>query len=76
MNFINQKNLMQIKYYIYVISILFVITIFEHPLTLPPFLFTQIIWAAIFGNILFSETLDLISLFGIVIIICSGTLAM
>jgi len=44
--------------------------------TLGPFLFTQIIWAAIFGNILFSETLDLISLFGIVIIICSGTLAM
>ena len=44
--------------------------------TLGPFLFTQIIWAAIFGNILFSETLDLISLCGIVIIVFSGTLAM
>ena len=27
-----------------------------------PFLFAQIIWAAILGNIFFSETLDLISL--------------
>ena len=44
--------------------------------TLGPFLFTQIIWAAIFGNIFFSETLDLISLCGIVIIVCTGTLAM
>ena len=40
------------------------------------FLFTQIIWAAIYGNILFSEKLDLVSIVGIIIIIFAGIIAL
>ena len=40
------------------------------------FLFTQIIWAAIYGNILFSEKLDLVSIVGIIIIILAGIIAL
>ena len=39
------------------------------------FLFSQIIWAAIYGNIFFSEKLDLISIIGIIIIVISGIIA-
>ena len=40
------------------------------------FLFTQIIWAAIYGNILFSEKLDIVSIVGIIIIILAGIIAL
>jgi drug/metabolite transporter (DMT)-like permease len=39
-----------------------------------PFLFTQILWASLFGNIFFSESLDTLSIFGISLIILSGTI--
>ena len=39
------------------------------------FLFVQIIWAAIYGNIFFSEKLDLISILGIIIIVIAGIIA-
>lgn len=40
-----------------------------------PFLFTQILWAILFGSIFFSERLDILSIIGIALIIFSGTIA-
>ena len=40
-----------------------------------PFFFTQIIWASFYGKIFFSEQLDLVAVFGITIIVISGTVA-
>jgi drug/metabolite transporter (DMT)-like permease len=39
-----------------------------------PFFFIQIVWASILGNYFFNETLDIFSLFGIVLIVVSGIL--
>ena len=39
-----------------------------------PFFFLQLIWASILGNIFFIETLDNLSLLGMVFIVVSGTL--
>ena len=39
-----------------------------------PFFFMQLIWASLFGEIFFNEKLDYFSMFGIVLIIISGTL--
>lgn len=39
-----------------------------------PFFFLQLIWASILGNIFFNETLDNLSLLGMVFIVVSGTL--
>jgi len=39
-----------------------------------PFFFLQLIWASILGNIFFDETLDNLSLLGMVFIVVSGTL--
>ena len=39
-----------------------------------PFFFIQLIWASILGNICFSETLDYLSILGILLIVISGTL--
>ena len=41
---------------------------------LSPFFFIQIVWASILGNYFFNETLDIFSLFGIVLIVVSGIL--
>ena len=38
-----------------------------------PFLFTQILWASIFGGILFGESLDSFAIIGIILIITAGT---
>ena len=46
----------------------------KHTRIIGPFFFTQLIWAAIFGNIFFGEVLDLLSILGILIIVFSGTL--
>ena len=39
-----------------------------------PFFFVQLIWASILGNIFFNETLDALSIFGLVLIVFSGSL--
>ena len=39
-----------------------------------PFFFLQLIWASILGYLFFNETLDVLSLIGMVLIIVSGTL--
>jgi len=39
-----------------------------------PFFFIQIVWASILGNYFFNETLDIFSLFGILLIVVSGIL--
>ena len=39
-----------------------------------PFFFIQLVWASILGNFFFNETLDNFSLFGMVLIVVSGTL--
>ena len=39
-----------------------------------PFLFTQLIWSSIFGYIYFGEILDEIAVFGIILIIISGSI--
>ena len=40
-----------------------------------PFVYTQIIWASIYGYIFFSEKLDYIAVIGIVFIVISGTIS-
>ena len=40
-----------------------------------PFFFTQIIWGTLYGKIFFEEKFDLIAIFGIIIIVISGTIA-
>ena len=39
-----------------------------------PFFFIQLVWASILGNYFFNETLDYLSLLGMVLIVVSGTL--
>ena len=40
-----------------------------------PFFFTQIIWGSLYGVIFFSEKISSLSIFGIIIIVVSGTIA-
>ena len=40
-----------------------------------PFIYTQIIWASLYGYIFFSEKLDYIAVIGIVFIVISGTIS-
>ena len=40
-----------------------------------PFFFTQIIWGSLYGVIFFSEKINTLSLFGIIVIVISGTIA-
>lgn len=39
-----------------------------------PFIFCQIIWASLYGSFFYNENLDFVSIFGIILIIISGTL--
>lgn len=41
-----------------------------------PFLFLQLIWASLFGLFFFDEEIDIITIFGFIVIIISGTIAL
>ena len=46
----------------------------KHSSIISPFIYTQIVWASIFGGIFFGESLDIIAIFGLILIIASGTI--
>ena len=46
----------------------------KHSSIISPFLFTQILWASFFGGIFFGESLDIIAIFGLILIIIVGTI--
>ena len=46
----------------------------KHSSIISPFIYTQIVWAAIFASLLFGESLDSFAIFGITLIIVTGTI--
>jgi len=46
----------------------------KHSSIISPFIYTQIVWASIFGGFFFGESLDIIAIFGLIVIIASGTI--